>query len=81
VRQASFDSTRFPQQWEQKRHPTEPWLMRTGSSQAPYEFAHPTGTPSFANDENVVLDRDKSLAAEHVHDGDTLHLVDVGGGV
>jgi len=26
-----------------KRHPTEPWLMRTGSSQAPYEFAHPTG--------------------------------------
>lgn len=44
-------------------------------------FGYTGGTPSFANDDNVVLDRDKSLAAEHVRDGDTLHLVDVGGGV
>jgi hypothetical protein len=44
-------------------------------------FGYTGGTPSFANDDSVVLDRDKTLAAEHVRDGDTLHLVDVGGGV
>ena len=44
-------------------------------------FGYTGGNPAFANSKNEVLDRDKSLAAEHVHDGDTLYLVDVGGGV
>ena len=44
-------------------------------------FGYMGGNPTFANAENEVLDRTKSLAAEHVHDGDTLYLVDVGGGV
>jgi hypothetical protein len=44
-------------------------------------FGYTGGNPAFANAEKVVLDRTKSLAAEHVHDGDTLYLVDVGGGV
>jgi len=44
-------------------------------------FGYVGGNPSFANAKHVVLDRTKTLAAEHVHDHDTLHLVDVGGGV
>ena len=44
-------------------------------------FGYQGGNPSFANEKHEVLDRTKSLAAEHVHDHDTLHLVDVGGGV
>ncbi len=56
-------------------------LVGTAARVAADAFGYTAGNPSFANDENVVLDRDKSLAAEHVHDGDTLHLVDVGGGV
>jgi hypothetical protein len=40
----------------------------------------PGGTPSLAKGEEV-LDRTKQLVAEHVHDGDVLELVDVGGGV
>jgi hypothetical protein len=56
-------------------------LVGTAARLAADAFGYTAGSPSFANDDNVVLDRDKSLAAEHVHDGDTLHLVDVGGGV
>jgi hypothetical protein len=44
-------------------------------------FGYQAGNPSFVNGEQVVLDRTKNLAAEHVRDGDTLDLVDVGGGV
>lgn len=44
-------------------------------------FGYTGGNPTFSNAQHTVLDRTKSLAAEHVHDGDTLHLVDVGGGV
>lgn len=44
-------------------------------------FGYEGGNPSFATEDHVVLDRNKTLAAAHVHDGETLELVDVGGGV
>ena len=44
-------------------------------------FGYTGGHPTFADDHDVVLDRSKTLRAAHVRDGDTLHLVDVGGGV
>jgi hypothetical protein len=56
-------------------------LISEAASTAATAFGYTGGNPSFANADNVVLDRTKSLAAEHVHDGDTLYLVDVGGGV
>lgn len=56
-------------------------LISEAATTAATAFGYTGGNPSFANAENVVLDRNKSLAAEHVHDGDTLYLVDVGGGV
>jgi hypothetical protein len=39
------------------------------------------GTPTFQNAAGDLLDRSKTIAAEHVKDGDVLELVDVGGGV
>lgn len=48
---------------------------------AALEFGYASGTPSLQTTSDEVLDREKSLAAEHVHDGDHLELVDVGGGV
>lgn len=56
-------------------------LVGAAARTAADAFGYAGGTPSFANDRNEVLDRDRNLAAEHVRDGDTLHLVDVGGGV
>ncbi|MFC0028007.1 hypothetical protein ACFFMM_00515 [Micromonospora chaiyaphumensis] len=44
-------------------------------------FGYQAGNPSLATDDQVVLDRDKTLAGAQVRDGDQLHLVDVGGGV
>lgn len=49
--------------------------------QAADAFGYQGGNPSLATDEQVVLDRAKTLAGAHVRDGDVLHLVDVGGGV
>ena len=56
-------------------------LVGDAARTAATAFGYAGGNPSFANADHVVLDRTKSLAAEHVHNGDTLHLVDVGGGV
>lgn len=44
-------------------------------------FGYQPGTPSLQASDGTVLPRDVSLAAAHVHDGDTLELVDAGGGV
>ena len=44
-------------------------------------FGYTPGTPSFQTADGTVLERDKNLAAAHVKDGDTLELVDAGGGV
>jgi hypothetical protein len=44
-------------------------------------FGYEGGNPSFTTKDHVVLDRAKTLGAAHVRDGDTLELVDVGGGV
>jgi hypothetical protein len=48
---------------------------------AAQQFGYTSGTPSFQNSADEVLDRNLSLAAAHVHNGDTLEVVDVGGGV
>jgi hypothetical protein len=39
------------------------------------------GNPTFMNASGELLDRNKPLVAAGVRDGDTLELVDVGGGV
>jgi hypothetical protein len=44
-------------------------------------FGYQPGTWTFQTRDGTVLPRDISLAAAHVHDGDTLELVDAGGGV
>lgn len=44
-------------------------------------FGYQPGTWTFQTTDGGVLQRDISLAAAHVHDGDTLELVDAGGGV
>lgn len=51
------------------------------ATEAAQKFGYAGGTPSFQNSEGEVLNRDLSLVAAHVHNGDTLELVDVGGGV
>ncbi len=43
-------------------------------------FGFSGGDPTFAKGKDV-LDRHKQLVAEGVHDGDTLELIDTGGGV
>lgn len=45
------------------------------------ELGYISGTPTFQNAAGDLLDRTKTIAAEHVKDGDVLELVDVGGGV
>jgi hypothetical protein len=44
-------------------------------------FGYTGGNPSLQNADGEVLNRDESLVAAHVHEGATLELVDVGGGV
>lgn len=44
-------------------------------------FGYVGGNPTFQNAKDEILDRNKTLAGEHVRDGDTLRYVDVGGGV
>lgn len=56
-------------------------LVGAAARTAADAFGYEGGNPSFATEQKVVLDRNKSLAAEHVHDGEKLNLVDVGGGV
>jgi len=56
-------------------------LVGAAARTAADAFGYEGGNPSFATEQNVVLDRDKSLEAEHVHDEQKLNLVDVGGGV
>lgn len=52
------------------------------ASEAAQAFGYPPGsTVSFQNADKKVLDRDKPLVAEHVKDGDSLEIVDIGGGV
>jgi hypothetical protein len=52
------------------------------ATEAALAFGYPAGaTVSFQNAGKSVLDRDKPLVAEHVKDGDSLEIVDVGGGV
>lgn len=45
------------------------------------DFGYTGGSPTFQNAAGDLLDRDKTLAAEHVKDHAELELVDVGGGV
>ncbi|HLX35643.1 MAG TPA: hypothetical protein VKR30_10440 [Candidatus Limnocylindrales bacterium] len=50
------------------------------AAEAAAAFGYASGTPSLAKGDEV-LDRAKQLVAAGVRDGDTLTLVDVGGGV
>jgi len=43
VREASFDSIPEASEVRHRLHTIEPGLTQTDSSQAPYEFAHPSG--------------------------------------
>lgn len=62
---------------------TWPKTMKVGdaAAAAAAEFGYQGGSPSFENEANVVLDRNKPLVAEGVKDGDKLELVDAGRGV
>lgn len=51
------------------------------ADEAARAFGYESGTPTFQNEQERVLDRNKPLVAENVGDGDTLELVDSGGGV
>ena len=51
------------------------------ADEAALAFGYSSGTHSFQNEDDEVLDRQKPFVAENVKDGDTLELVDSGGGV
>jgi hypothetical protein len=62
---------------------TWPKTMRVGEAAqaAAAAFGYQTGSPGLQNSAGKVLDNKKPLVAEGVRDGDTLELVDSGGGV
>lgn len=55
--------------------------VRDSARTAADAFGYEGGNLSFETERHVVLDRDKTLGEAGVHDGERLHLVDVGGGV
>ena len=61
------------------------WLktMRVGEAAqaAATAFGYQGGSPALQNQQGKVLDNKKPLVAEGVQDGDTLELIDSGGGV
>src|SRR5690349_18568480 len=61
------------------------WLktMKTGDAarEAASAFGYMGGNPALQNASKEVLDNKKPLVANGVRDGDTLELVDSGGGV
>jgi hypothetical protein len=56
-------------------------LVGAAADEAARAFGYEGGTPSLQNKDGRVLDRQKSLFEEHVHNHDALELVDTGGGV
>ena len=56
--------------------------MKVGDAakEAAEQFGYTGGSPTFQKGDDI-LDRKKPLQAEKVEDGDTLDLVDAGGGV
>ena len=74
-------SVRAPRSIEPK---TFTWAktMKVGDAakEAARAFGYEGGSPTFQKGEDI-LDRNKPLVAEKVHDGDVLDLVDAGGGV
>lgn len=65
-----------PREYEWSKH----MLVGEAALEAARDFGYAGGTPSLAKGPEV-LDRTKQLVAAGVRDGDTLELVDVGGGV
>lgn len=61
------------------------WARQTTVGQAADEaaaaFRYEGGTPTLQTEDGTVLDRGTRLAATRLRDGDTVELVDVGGGV
>lgn len=51
------------------------------ATEAATAFGYPPGTKATFKKDGKVLDATKPLAGAHVRDGDTLELVDIGGGV
>lgn len=51
------------------------------ADEAAAAFKYEAGTPTFQNEDDEVLDRQKTLQAAGVEDKDELELVDTGGGV
>ncbi len=62
---------------------TWPKTKKVGEAaqEAAIAFGYEPSSPTFQNENEEVLDRNKPLVAEKVKDGDTLELVDSGGGV
>jgi hypothetical protein len=56
-------------------------LVGEAAKAAATAFGYQGGTPALQNQQGKVLDNKKPLVAEGVRDGDTLELVDHGGGV
>jgi hypothetical protein len=55
-------------------------LVRDAAADAAQAFGYTGGTPALSKDDKV-LDGDQELAQAGVRDGDTLELLDKGGGV
>jgi hypothetical protein len=51
------------------------------AAEAAVAFGIQVESPTFQNQDDTVLDRDKPLVAAGVKDGDSLELVSFGGGV
>ena len=62
---------------------TWPKTMKVGeaAAQAAAAFGITAESPTFQNQQDEILDRQKPLVAAGVRDGDTLELVSAGGGV
>jgi len=69
-------------------HPKEfrwPESLKVGEAarEAATAFGYQAGNPGLQTEGNPprVLDNNKTLAEEHIHDGQKLELIDTGGGV
>lgn len=55
--------------------------VEEAAAEAAAAFGYTGGTPTFQTEDGTVLDRGARLATARLKDGDTLEIVDVGGGV
>lgn len=55
--------------------------VEQAAGEAATAFGYTGGTPTFQTEDGTVLDPSARLASARLKDGDTLEIVDVGGGV